>query len=101
MVGHASFPQGMAAKSLYNTLAIAVKIDQKYGVIVSASCNLVTTTAEEFIGSILVGHCLLEGIEPLVLEVKERYHGAAQNAIIAALKDLHRTYINGPGKANQ
>lgn len=91
----------MAAKSLYNTLAIVAKIDQKYGVIVSATCTLVTPAAQEFIGSILVGHSLLEGIEPLVLEVKERYHGAAQNALIAALKDLHRTYINGPGKADQ
>lgn len=94
-------PQGMAAKDLYGTLAIVVEIDRKYGVIVGASCTLVTPPAQEFIRSIMVGHSLLDGIEPLVHEIKESYFGAAQNALIAALKDLLRTYNNGPCKADR
>ncbi len=93
VAGHASLPQGMAAKGIYGTLAIVVEVDKRYGVIVQASCTLVTQQAQEYIRSILVGYCLRDGVEELIKEVKERYHGAAQNALIAALKDLHRTYM--------
>lgn len=90
----------MAAKGVYGTLAIVAEVDRKYGVIVQASCTLVTPQAQEYIRRILVGHSLLEGIEEPIREIKEYYHGAAQNALIAALKDLYRTYLNGPGQAS-
>ncbi len=101
VAGHASLPQGMAAKGIYGTLAIVAEIDRKYGVIVQASCTLVTPLAQEYIRSILVGHSLLEGIEEPIQQIKECYHGAAQNALIAALKDLYRTYLSGSGQASQ
>lgn len=93
IAGHASLPQGMAAKGMYGTLAIVTEVDRKYGVIVQASCTLVTPQAQDFIKTILVGHSLKDGVEDLIKEIKERYHGAAQNALIAALKDLQRTYL--------
>lgn len=92
IAGHANLPQGMAAKGIYGTLAVVTEVDRKYGVIVRASCSLVISQSQEFIGSILVGHSLKDGVEDLIREIKERYHGAAQNALIAALKDLYRTY---------
>lgn len=93
-------PQGMAAKGVYDTLAIAVEADRKYSVIVNATCTLVTPSAQKFISSILVGHSLAEGIEVPVRDIKVTYHGAAQNALIAALKDLYRTYTSNPGLAD-
>ncbi|MDI6813722.1 MAG: DUF3870 domain-containing protein [Desulfitobacteriaceae bacterium] len=93
IAGHANLPQGMAAKSLFGTLAIVTEVDRKYGVIVSATCTLVTQQAQDFLSTILVGSSLNDGIEPLIEEIKEDYHGAAQNALIAALKDVHRTYL--------
>jgi len=94
IVGHSNLPQGMAAKSLFGTFAIVIEVDKKYGVIVKSSCTLVTQQAQDFLDTILVGSSLKDGLEEVFSEIKAVYHGAAQNAIIAALKDLLRTYSN-------
>lgn len=93
IVGHSNLPQGMAAKSLFGTFAIVTEVDKKYGVIVKVSCTLVTQQAQDFLAQILVGSSLNDGLEGVYTEIKSVYHGAAQNAIIAALKDLHRIYL--------
>lgn len=92
LAGHAALPQGMAARSTYSHLALVVNIDPKYSVITQASCTLVTAQAEQHIREILVGRSLKEGIDGIIEEFKVTYRGAALNAIIAALKDLYRTY---------
>ncbi|HBW34863.1 DUF3870 domain-containing protein [Desulfosporosinus sp. BICA1-9] len=93
IVGHSNLPQGMAAQSLFGTFAIVTEIDKKYGVIIRVSCTLVTQQAQDFLATILVGSSLKDGLEDVFAEIKSTYHGAAQNAIIAALKDLHRIYL--------
>lgn len=92
LAGHAALPQGMAARSSFSHLALVVKIDPKYSVIVEAACTLVTGPAEQHIREILIGRSLREGIEDIIEELKATYRGAGINAIIAALKDLYRTY---------
>lgn len=89
IAGHSRLPQGMAAKSMYETLTVTVEVDRKYSVIVEASCTLATEHGREFIGNLLKGYSLKDGIEEPIAEVKNSYHGKATNAIIAALKDLH------------
>ena len=42
IAGHARLPQGMAAKSVFETLTITAEVDAKYGVILEASCTLAT-----------------------------------------------------------
>jgi len=37
IAGHAKLPQGMAAKSVFETLTITAEVDRKYGVILEAS----------------------------------------------------------------
>jgi phage gp29-like protein len=86
-------PQGMAAKGLYDHLAIVAEIDRKHGVIVNAQCTLITNLANNAINNVLKGYCLQDGIDPLISEVIDFYHGAARNAIIASLKDLYREYL--------
>ena len=53
IAGHAKLPQGMAAKSVFETLTITAEVDRKYGVILDASCTLATEHGRDFIGSIL------------------------------------------------
>lgn len=93
VVGHAALPQGMAAKSTYDHLGLVVEIEPKYGVIVKASVTLVTETAENFVKRVLIGRSLFDGIDEIIVEFKEYYRGAALNAIVAALKDLNRTFL--------
>lgn len=92
IAGHAKLPEGMAVKSLYETLTITAEIDNKYGVIVEASCTLATIHAGEFASSLLRGYSLKDGVDTLIEAIKERYHGKAINSIIAAIKDLYKQY---------
>jgi Domain of unknown function (DUF3870) len=88
IAGHARLPQGMAAKSVFETLTITAEVDVKYGVILEASCTLVTEHGREFIGRILRGTSLKDGVEDAIKEIQTYYQGKATNALIAALKDL-------------
>lgn len=92
IAGHARLPSGMAAQNMYETLTITAEIDQKYGVIVAASCTLATEHGRDFVQHLLRGHSLQDGIDEPVRVVKKHYMGKACNAIVSALKDLYKQY---------
>ena len=88
IAGHARLPQGMAAKSVFETLTITAEVDAKYGVILEASCTLATEHGREFIGRLLKGISLNDGVDEAIESITSYYRGKAANALIAALKDL-------------
>lgn len=88
IAGHSRLPQGMAAKSIFETLTVSAEIEIKYGVIIEASCTLATEQGSNFVGSVLKGHSLNEGIEEVTEALQSRYRGKATNALCAAIKDL-------------
>jgi hypothetical protein len=89
LAGHARLPHGMAAKSVFDSLTITAEVDLKYGVIVEASCTLATEHGRDFIGRLLKGYSLLEGVDQPTRVLQTYYRGKAINALVAALKDLH------------
>lgn len=92
IAGHSRLPQGMAAKTVYETLTVTVEVEMKYGVIINASCTLATEHGRDFIGRLLKGYSLKDGVEEPIKKVQDHYRGKATNAIIAAIKDLHLQY---------
>ncbi|MFC4767031.1 DUF3870 domain-containing protein [Effusibacillus consociatus] len=94
IAGHAKLPQGMAAKSVFDSLTITAEVDSKYGVILEASCTLATEHGRNFIGSLLRGCSLKDGIDEPIALVQRHYQGKAQNALVAALRDLHLQFEN-------
>lgn len=92
IAGHAKLPQGMAAKSVFDTLTITAEVEVAYGVILEASCTLATEHGREFVGRLLRGYSLLNGLEPLQTAFQDQYKGKAQHALLAALKDLHAQF---------
>ncbi|MDO7487443.1 DUF3870 domain-containing protein [Peribacillus frigoritolerans] len=88
IAGHARLPQGMAAKSVFETLTITAEVDVKYGVVLEASCTLATEHGREFIGRLLKGISLNDGVDDAIESITSYYRGKAANALIAALKDL-------------
>lgn len=93
IAGHARLPQGMAARSVFDTLTVTVEADMKYHVILDASCTLATEQGRAFIGNLLRGCSLQDGIEELTKRITDYYQGKAQNALVAALRDLHHQYL--------
>ncbi|BCJ86847.1 DUF3870 domain-containing protein [Effusibacillus dendaii] len=92
IAGHAKLPQGMAAKSVFETLTITAEVDHKYGVILQASCTLATEHGRDFIGMLIRGCSLRDGIEEPIQLVQKHYRGKAQHALVAALRDLQTQY---------
>jgi hypothetical protein len=92
IAGHAKLPSGMAARSMFETLTITAEIDKHYGVIVDASCTLATEHGRDYITRLLKGYSLRNGIEQPLEELKNGYLGKANNALVAALKDLYKQY---------
>lgn len=88
IAGHARLPQGMAAKSVFETLTITAEVDVKYGVVLEASCTLATEHGRKFIGRLLKGISLSDGVDEAIEAIQKYYRGKATNALIAALKDL-------------
>lgn len=89
IAGHAKFPQGMAARNVYDSLTITLELDLKYGVIVDASCTLATEHGREYIRQLLRGYSLRDGIDGLIDRVQVYYRGKAGQAIQAALRDVY------------
>ncbi|KAB2330152.1 DUF3870 domain-containing protein [Cytobacillus depressus] len=100
IAGHAKLPSGMAAKNIFETLTITAEIDKKYGVIVEASCTLATDHGRNYIKMLLKGHSLRDGIDQPLEQLRKGYLGKANNALIAALKDLHKQYESYYQQAN-
>lgn len=92
IAGHARLPQGMAAKNVFDSLTITAEIDTKYGVILEASCTLVTDQGRNFIAELLKGFSLSEGTEEITAHIQNYYKGKASKTLIAALKDLEQHY---------
>lgn len=93
IAGHARLPQGMAAKSVFETLTITAEVDRKYGVIIQASCTLATEHSRQYIDRILRGVSLKDGVEEPVDLIVQHYKGKATNALVAAVKDLHKQFV--------
>jgi hypothetical protein len=89
IAGHARLPQGMVAKNLSDTFTITAEIDKNYGVILEASCTLATEHGRKFIGNLLRGLSLRDGIDEISRIIQEHYHGKAAHALNAALNDLY------------
>jgi hypothetical protein len=87
VVGHAKAPKTMSATDVYSTLSVAMIVEERHGVILEASCSLITESGRNFISRILVGESLLDTSAIVETAIAERYHGAAQAAIQAAWKD--------------
>lgn len=92
IAGHARLPEKMAAKSVFDTLTITAEVDIKYGVVLEASCTLATEHGRGFIGRLLRGSSLNDGIDEDIKAIKAYYRGKATNALVAALKDLENHF---------
>lgn len=92
IAGHARLPQGMAAKNVFDSLTITAEVDIKYGVIIKASCTLATDQGRDFIGELLKGFSLKEGVAEAAANIQDYYKGKASKTLVAALKDLEQHY---------
>lgn len=92
IAGYARLPQGMAAKTLFDSMTITAEVETQYGVILAVDCTLVTELGRDYLRSLLRGRSLNDGVEPLIAQITRHYKGKAASALIAALRDLEHQY---------
>ena len=88
IVGHAKPPKGMSAADTYSTLSLALIVEVRHGIILEASCSLITQAGRNFMSRLLVGEGLLDNPDAVEASIREGYLGAAQAAVQAAWKDV-------------
>lgn len=78
---------------LYDIFFIGIIIDRDTKRIADATCNMVRDMTTDFIRSILIGYNLIDDIDAIETEIKERFHGMAQKAVIASVKDARNKAV--------
>lgn len=93
IVGNSKTTTDNAITFRFNSFYVGFVVDTKTDRIVDVSCTSTIRTTEQFIGSLLIGKSLGKVDEELEKEIKQRYHGSSQKAIIVAYKDGVKKYL--------
>lgn len=79
--------------SLYEVFFVSLIVDQSNDTIINAACNTASHMTEDYIRSLLVGRNVKTEVEIMVQEIRNRFFGLLQKALIVALKDAHNRYM--------
>lgn len=92
IVGNSKTSTDNAITHRFHSFYIGFIAEGNTGKIVDLSCSSTIRTTEEFIKSLFIGRSLTEYDDNLEREIKRRYHGSSQKAIIVAYKDAVKKY---------
>lgn len=93
VVGTARLGKTDPILSTHEIFFIGLIIDKESNIIIDSTSNMVKEKTSEFINSIVVGYNITSEIVEIESEVKDRYHGMAQKAIVAAVKDARNKFL--------
>ncbi|HET7578877.1 MAG TPA: DUF3870 domain-containing protein [Bacillales bacterium] len=91
IVGDAKSPENNPITKQYQAFFITFVIDRKTGEIVDAECAATVALTKRFVSELLIGKSILDN-EAVSAEVKSRYFGSSQRAILVAFKDAQKKY---------
>ncbi|SCW74449.1 protein of unknown function [Paenibacillus tianmuensis] len=97
VVGDAQTSLNNPITQQYSAFFIGLVVDTTNHKIVDAGCSSTIPLTSQFVRSLFVGQSIL-AFEPIADEIKRRYHGSSQKAIIVAFKDAQKKYqmaLNG------
>jgi len=93
-ISYAKLPSEISAANMHKVVGVGMIINKDTGIIEDCSCTLITDEAKYFLKQILVNHNLhRDGVDSLIEEVKQRYHGLAQKALCVAIKGTYERYM--------
>ena len=92
VVGNAKTNSDNAIMAMYKGFYIGFVVEPSDGRIVDVSCLSTIRTTEEFCRSLFIGKTMRQDNEALEAEIRRRYHGSSQKAIIVAYKDAAKTF---------
>ena len=78
--------------SIYDVFFISLIIDKDTDRIVNIACNTASDMTGDFIRSLLINHNIVEDLEAMEEEIRSRFFGLVQKALIVSLKDAYNRY---------
>lgn len=93
VVGNSKTNMDNAITDKYNSFFIGFVVDIDSDTIIDLSCSATIRTTNDFVVSLFIGKKFLKFDPDLEEEIKRRYHGSSQRAIIVAYKDAFKQYI--------
>jgi hypothetical protein len=97
IIGESKTNADNAITSIYSSFYIAFEVDTKSDEIVDVCCTHTIELTEKFVKGIFL-HKSINNSQEIDQEVKRRYHGSSQKAIIVAHKDALKKYEEVKGK---
>lgn len=94
ILGTAKIGKSDPISALYDIFFVGLIVDRTTNKIIDATCNMVRDITNDFIKSIVIGYDIVDEIDDIVIEVKDRFHGMAQKSVCAAVKDARNKYLN-------
>lgn len=91
IIGESRTNMDNAITVIYNSFYMAFEIDVETDKIIDIGCTHTIDITERFIKKIFMGRNALE-FDDLENEIKRRYHGTSQKAVIVSYKDALKKY---------
>ncbi|HHZ01679.1 MAG TPA: DUF3870 domain-containing protein [Tissierellia bacterium] len=92
IVGESRTNMDNAITKIYNSFYMAFEIDASTDKILDLGCTHTLDITERFIRELFVGKYMRQD-NTIEEEIKKRYHGTSQKAVIVSYKDALKKYI--------
>jgi len=92
ILGTSKISKSDPISAMYDIFFVGIILERNSGKIIDSTCNMVRDVTTDFIRSILIGYNLIDDIDEIVDEIKDRFYGMAQKAVIAAVKDARNKF---------
>jgi len=92
-VGYARLPGSIASENGSHVLSLELEVDSSIDFIVNASCSDLPALGANLILGVLIGYDLKQTLSGPQNEIRRRFFGPVQKAVIAALEKAYEGYL--------
>lgn len=92
-VGYARLPASIVSEHAAEVLSLEIEVDPSTDLIVNTACVGIPPLGVKVIFEVLIGYDLKQTLSDPVNEIRSRYFGSAQKAVIAALEKVYEGYL--------
>lgn len=92
IIGESRTNMDNAITVIYNSFYIAFEVNVETDEIIDTGCSHTMSITEKFIKSVFIGKNINDH-NNIEQEVKQRYHGTSQKAVIVSYKDALKKYV--------
>lgn len=93
VTGYSKAPHGTSMYEVYKHAGVVLKIDLKKNTIVDLEFTVIAKLTNDFLRELVIGYCLDEGIDNLILIIKKYYLVPSQQSFVVALQAAYHRYL--------